>query len=124
MAETPPGRAENDRRRGAETDRRLADLGERLAKAARRRAGPERSEQRGSQLGVAFRMATELVAGPAVGAFIGWHLDAWLATSPLFLLVLFVLGAVAGGMNVVREARRMQSASNSDEHGPRGRADR
>lgn len=124
MAETPRRRPDHDGLRGAEADKRLADLGSRLADVARRRAGPERSETRGSQIGVAFRLATELVAGPAVGAFIGWHLDAWLATSPLFLLVLFVLGAVAGGFNVVRTARRMQSASHADDHGRDGRDDR
>ena len=48
------------------------------------------------------RVATELVAGVIVGAFIGWVLDNWLGTSPLFLLVLFFLGAIAGMLNVWR----------------------
>jgi ATP synthase protein I len=109
--------------RGADPDKRLADLGERLAGAARRSAGPERSEKRGGQIGVALRLATELVAGPAVGAFIGWYLDGWLGTMPLFLLVLFVLGAVAGGLNVVRTARRMQAAAAADQPGQDGRGD-
>ena len=48
------------------------------------------------------RVATELVAGVVVGAFIGWVLDRWLGTSPLFLVVLFFLGAAAGMLNVWR----------------------
>jgi ATP synthase protein I len=43
-----------------------------------------------------------LVAGVIVGTFIGWVLDRWLGTSPLFLLVMFFLGAIAGMLNVWR----------------------
>jgi ATP synthase protein I len=48
------------------------------------------------------RVATELVAGVIVGAFIGWMLDNWLGTSPLFLVLMFFLGAMAGMLNVWR----------------------
>ena len=47
-------------------------------------------------------VATELVAGVVVGTFIGWALDRWLDTSPLFMLVMFFMGAVAGMLNVWR----------------------
>lgn len=48
------------------------------------------------------RVATEMVAGVLVGAFIGWVLDRWLETSPLFLVLMFFLGAAAGMLNVWR----------------------
>ena len=51
----------------------------------------------------------ELVAGVAVGGFIGWALDRWLGTAPLFMVVFLALGATAGIMNVVRTAKRMQA---------------
>jgi len=50
------------------------------------------------------RIATEIVAGVAVGGFLGWMLDAWLGTSPIFMIVLFFLGAGAGMLNIWRMA--------------------
>ena len=50
------------------------------------------------------RIATEMVAGIAVGGFLGWLLDSWLGTSPLMMIVLFFLGAGAGMMNIWRMA--------------------
>lgn len=97
-------------------DRRLSDLGRSLARLRRDRAGPGQDPKRGTQLGFAFRLATELVAGFVVGGLIGWWLDQWLGTLPLFLLVFFGLGAAAGIMNVVRTARSMNEAAREDEH--------
>ena len=53
-------------------------------------------------MALAGRVATELVAGIAVGAFAGWLLDSWLGTTPAFMLVLFFLGAAGGMMNIWR----------------------
>ena len=40
--------------------------------------------------GDALSTAFELAVTPAIFALIGWRLDAWLGTSPLLLLLLFV----------------------------------
>jgi ATP synthase protein I len=53
-------------------------------------------------MAMAGRVTTELVAGLVVGTGIGWALDQWLDTSPLFMVVMFFLGAIAGMMNVWR----------------------
>lgn len=82
----------------------LAGLDARL-KAARARQDDEsetRRQQRGAGLGIAFRIATELVAGLVVGAGIGWLLDSWLGTRPWLMIVFFLLGAAAGMMGVFR----------------------
>jgi len=67
----------------------------------------EERGRRSSALGKAFRLSTELVAGVFVGGFIGWRLDVWLKTLPLFLVVFLLLGIAAGLLNAIREARRM-----------------
>lgn len=41
--------------------------------------------------GDALAVAFELALTPAIFAFLGWRLDAWLGTSPVFLLALFLL---------------------------------
>jgi ATP synthase protein I len=90
----------------------LKDLDARL-KAARdeQRAGkPLAREDRDSQdraQGMAWRIAIEMVVAVAFGGYVGWLLDNWLGTLPLFLVVLFLLGAGAGMRNVFRVARDM-----------------
>ena len=55
-----------------------------------------------ASLALAGRVATELVAGIAVGTFLGWLIDRWLETTPVFMLILFFLGAAGGLMNIWR----------------------
>ena len=66
------------------------------------------SEKRGSFLGSAFKLGTELVAAVAVGTIIGFILDSWFDTKPWLIIIFFFLGAVAGILNVIRTANRMQ----------------
>jgi len=91
--------------------RRLAELEERLAKA-RGKKEVRRNEAPPSQLGIAFRLVTELLAGVIVGGGIGWALDRVLGTSPFLLIVLFLLGVAAGIRNVMRAARDMNEDQN------------
>jgi ATP synthase protein I len=60
-----------------------------------------------SAAGLAMQVGAELLAAMVVGAGMGWLLDWWLATLPLFFLVFFFLGAGAGMFNVFRRARDM-----------------
>ena len=65
-------------------------------------------EKKGSFMGSAFKLGTELVASVAVGTIIGFILDSWFDTKPWLIIIFFFLGAAAGMLNVIRTANRMQ----------------
>ncbi len=65
-------------------------------------------EERGSYMGNAFKLGTELVAAVAVGTIIGFILDSWFDTKPWLIITFFFLGAAAGILNVIRTANQMQ----------------
>ena len=91
-----------------ETRARLKDLDRRLSQASSRHAPPAERDNRGTAMGLAFRLAVELVAGLVVGGGIGWLLDYWLGTLPIFMLIFFALGTAAGILNVIRTAKQIQ----------------
>ena len=76
--------------RKIETDQSGTESGDRAARA--------------SAMALGFRLSSELVAGVAVGAGIGWGFDRLLSTSPFGFIVFLLLGFVAGVFNVVRSA--------------------
>jgi ATP synthase protein I len=98
----------------------LKRLGERIDEAARKRAGVEMS-QPPTPFGIAARFATEMVAALAVGGGLGWSVDwafdRWTSihTRPWGMVVLFVLGAVAGIRNVTRAAKEINAGMASKE---------
>ena len=53
-------------------------------------------------LNIYYRVGTELLAGLIIGAGIGWTIDQWLNTTPLFLILMFILGGIAGIYNLWR----------------------
>jgi ATP synthase protein I len=55
-----------------------------------------------SAMGVGMRAGVELVSALVVAVAIGWALDRWLHTLPLFLIIFVMLGGVAGIFNVWR----------------------
>ena len=64
--------------------------------------------QKNSNFGEAFKMSTELVAAVVVGTIIGFILDEWFGTKPWLILIFFFVGVIAGIMNVIKSAKRMQ----------------
>ena len=61
-----------------------------------------------ASLGKALKISTELIAAVAVGTTIGFILDNWFDTKPWLIIIFFFLGSVAGILNVIKAAKRMQ----------------
>ena len=66
------------------------------------------NNENGSFMGTAFKLGTELVSAVLVGTIIGFILDTWFDTKPWLIIIFFFLGSVAGILNVIRTAKRMQ----------------
>ena len=81
----------------------LDDLERRLKKARPEpvETGADAAE-RPRAMGLAFRVAVELVSALAVGVGLGWLIDRWLGTGPWAMVVMFFFGAAAGILNVYR----------------------
>jgi ATP synthase protein I len=65
----------------------------------------DKIQTKNNSIGSAFKISTELVAAVFVAIFIGWYIDKWLGTKPIFLIILLLVGIVAGIFNVVRSAK-------------------
>lgn len=82
----------------------LNDLEQRIAQASK----PEQARQDDARrrdaenMSVGMRAGTELVASIIAGGFIGWLLDGWLETKPVFLIIMLLLGIATGFVNVWR----------------------
>ena len=79
-----------------------------IAKSKIKKQDLSNNEKRGSFMGNAFKLGTELVAAVGVGTIIGFILDSWFGTKPWLIVIFFFLGAAAGMLNVIRAANRMQ----------------
>ena len=79
-----------------------------IAKSKIKKQNELDSQKRGSFMGSAFKLGTELVSAVAVGTIIGFILDNWFDTKPWLILIFFFLGTIAGILNVIRTANRMQ----------------
>jgi ATP synthase protein I len=94
--------------------RRLEKLGEQLKEARSHGGEPSKEGRTDSSIAIAFKMSFEIVAAVVVGAGLGWLLDRWFGTTPLFMIVFFFLGAAAGFMSVIRSAGLAESRSKTD----------
>lgn len=85
------------------SDARLDSLDMQLKvarKAEAGRAGKDQVPAKGMRQG--NRVLTELIAGPAGGALVGWLFDRLLGTSPALLLVCMFLGIAVAFRNIIK----------------------
>jgi ATP synthase protein I len=66
------------------------------------------NNENSSFMGSAFKLGTELVSAVLVGTIIGFILDTWFDTKPWFIILFFFLGSIAGILNVIKVAKKMQ----------------
>ena len=66
------------------------------------------SNENSSFIGSAFKLGTELVSAVLVGTIIGFILDTWFDTKPWLIILFFFLGSIAGILNVIKAAKKMQ----------------
>ena len=91
---------------------RLGSLNQRLSEIRGSRnmrtdhpdAGSGDGAAKASAMALGIRLSSELIAGVAVGALIGWGIDRVLSTSPWGMIVFVLLGFIAGVVNVIRSA--------------------
>ena len=78
-------------------------------KNARKKLKVEKENPQTSNIGQAFKLSTELVAAVLVGTIIGFILDNWFDPKPWLIIIFFFVGVVAGILNVIRSAKKLQN---------------
>ncbi len=78
-------------------------------KNARKKLKVEKENPQTTNIGQAFKLSTELVAAVLVGTIIGFILDNWFDTKPWLIIIFFFVGVVAGILNVIRSAKKLQN---------------
>ena len=78
-------------------------------KNARKKLKVEKENPQTSNIGQAFKLSTELVAAVLVGTIIGFILDNWFDTKPWLIIIFFFIGVVAGILNVIKSAKKLQN---------------
>jgi ATP synthase protein I len=101
---------ENDDDLRARLDSLSTALDAQQKAAQDQKADSGQTEEAGRSIGRAmnlgFRVLTEFVAATVVGGLIGWKLDDWFHTSPLFLILFLAVGTAAGFWNIYRIAAK------------------
>jgi ATP synthase protein I len=89
------------------------DAQQKAAQDRKADSGPtdEAGRSMGRAMNLGFRVLTEFVAATVVGGLIGWKLDDWIGTSPLFLILFLALGTAAGFWSVYRIAAQPTGSS-------------
>jgi ATP synthase protein I len=92
---------------------KLNDLSARLSavqrEEAEKEAAAEAKQQSAQGVSIGMRIGIELLAAVLVGGAIGYFIDGWLHTRPIFLLAFLVIGFAAGVMDVLRVIKGLDS---------------
>ncbi|MGB1077341.1 MAG: AtpZ/AtpI family protein [Bdellovibrionales bacterium] len=92
------------------TQEDISELQEKLRKAKRDGVGKKKelpkkihgSEVDAESMNIGMRAGSELIVGMAAGGLIGYGLDHWLDTKPIFFLIFLILGVGVGFLNIYK----------------------
>lgn len=87
---------------------KLESLRENIDAAKRRDVERDKPKEQNAAMSHGLNIALELAAGVGVGAFLGYHLDEWAQTSPLFFILCFFLGVAGGVLNIYKRATKFK----------------
>ena len=87
--------------------RKLENLKQKLDKLQSSKAD-QSNKYKKTGAGFGFKISTEIIAALIVGVGIGLIVDNYFNTKPFGLIIFFILGALAGFLNVYRVMRRIE----------------
>ena len=87
-------------------NRKLENLKQKLDKLQSSKTD-QKYKQKETGAGFGFKISTEIIAALVVGVGIGLIVDNYFNTKPFGLIIFFILGALAGFLNVYRVMRRI-----------------
>ena len=70
-----------------------------------------------AQVGIYTSLGFILFGGIGGGYFLGWLLDSWLGTAPIFSLVIAAAGFAGGFIEVLRILRRLEKRGDRNQSG-------
>ena len=88
------------------SNRKLENLKQKLDKIQSSKTNKSQ-KQKETGAGFGFKISTEIIAALVVGVGIGLIVDNYFNTKPFGLIIFFILGALAGFLNVYRVMHRI-----------------
>jgi F0F1-type ATP synthase assembly protein I len=70
-----------------------------------------------AQVGLVSSLGFVLFAGIGGGFFLGWMVDRWLGTEPIFALITAGVGLAGGLIEILQIMKRVEKRGDSDDHG-------
>ena len=71
----------------------------------------KQKNKRGREISIAMRLSTELVVASIVGAILGWYIDKWLNTKPIFFIIFLLLGVISGVKTAIATSKQLYDES-------------
>ena len=88
-------------------NRKLESLKQKLDKIQSSKTN-QNNKNKETGAGFGFKISTEIIAALVIGVCIGLFVDNYFNTKPFGFIVFFILGALAGFLNVYRVMRRIE----------------